>query len=721
MALGINSLLNIGSSALSADSTALNVTGNNIANVNTTGYSREEAVFNANTYVDTNGGQVGTGTSISSIVRDFSDYIESQYNDSAALSNRYDVLYQNLQYVENILQQNDSGDMGTSLDTFFSDWSSLATSPGSTSTRQSLLDDTQSLDSTIQTAYSEISAAQTSVDQQVSTDVESANQIIQNIANLNTQIAAQTTSTSTPNGLLDARATQVRDLAQLVNVTTIDRGDGNLMVQTSNGCTLVDGSATYQLKYLNDQVTPSLTAGSTFNGKIYFQGQDSNEYTLKVVQGGNYSGNSVSGAKFEVSLDGGKTWMTSNSGKTEYFSAENYGGKVTVGNLNIYFGQASNSTLSPTGNLTAGDQFQIVPKGGVYYEQSASTPINLTPQKFASGSDNTSRLTGGAIAGLLSYRDNYCGSYKEKLDTLAQSLIWEVNRQHSQGAGLENFSQTTGTYAVNSNGGALGLDSTGLAFASKLTSGASMMYFYSASTGALASNAVLASGASFGMINFGTINGGSNAALQGFNPNTDSLSDVAEAINNTFGKYCTASIVNNQLQITAKAGYRYAFGSDSSGLYAALGLNTYFAGSSASTISLNSAVNANTDFINAGHVDGSGLAESGDNTTATAITGLATKAVTLSNAFDGSTTQTLSDYYSTMVSQVGSDASAANYNYQYQSTMASSLNSQQDSVSGVNLDEELTNLMKYQNSYQAAAKLITTADQMIQTVLGLKQ
>ena len=238
-----------------------------------------------------------------------------------------------------------------------------------------------------------------------------------------------------------------------------------------------------------------------------------------------------------------------------------------------------------------------------------------------------------------------------------------------------------------------------------------MMYFYSSATGALAS------ASSFGMLNFG----GAGSPLQGFDPKTDSLTDVADAINNTFGTYCDATIVNQKLQITAKDGYNFAFGSDSSGLYAALGLNTYFDGSSASTISLNPAVNANSDFINAGQVDGSGMAESGDNTTASAIAALASKTISLSNPFNGTTSQTLGGYYITLVSQVGADASAANYNYQYQSTMASNLDSQQNSISGVNLDEELTNLMKYQNSYQCAAKLITTADQMMQTVLGLKQ
>jgi len=70
---------------------------------------------------------------------------------------------------------------------------------------------------------------------------------------------------------------------------------------------------------------------------------------------------------------------------------------------------------------------------------------------------------------------------------------------------------------------------------------------------------------------------------------------------------------------------------------------------------------------------------------------------------------------------VGVDTENAKFNYDFESALAKELNNRQLEVSGVNLDEEMSNLVKFQHSYQAAAKMISTADQMWQTVLGLKQ
>jgi flagellar hook-associated protein 1 FlgK len=62
----------------------------------------------------------------------------------------------------------------------------------------------------------------------------------------------------------------------------------------------------------------------------------------------------------------------------------------------------------------------------------------------------------------------------------------------------------------------------------------------------------------------------------------------------------------------------------------------------------------------------------------------------------------------------------ADFNYQYNKSLAEDLNSRQQEVSGVNMDEEMTSLIKFQQSYQAAAKLITTADRMVQTLLSIR-
>ena len=74
-----------------------------------------------------------------------------------------------------------------------------------------------------------------------------------------------------------------------------------------------------------------------------------------------------------------------------------------------------------------------------------------------------------------------------------------------------------------------------------------------------------------------------------------------------------------------------------------------------------------------------------------------------------------------MVAEVGGDTERADFNYIYQKALSDDLDRRQQEVSGVNLDEEMSDMIKFQHSYTAAAKLITTADQMMQTLLGLKQ
>jgi flagellar hook-associated protein 1 FlgK len=288
--------------------------------------------------------------------------------------------------------------------------------------------------------------------------------------------------------------------------------------------------------------------------------------------------------------------------------------------------------------------------------------------------------------------------------------VWEVNRIHSQGAGLSTFKYAMGSYAVADPNVALGDPSSGLTFGDRLASGVSSMYFYDAATGKLAS------AASFGMIDFDLAASG----VQGFDPSVHSLNNVVAAINANFGTFCNAQVINGALSVTANPGYTFAFGADSAGLYAALGVNTFFTGSIPYDAAVNTVVANDPNYINAAHVNGSGELNSGDNTTALALAALSGKNVSFSTFADGETSQTLSGYYNSLVGLVGVDTQNAKYNYLYQSALAKELAARQDAVSAVNLDEEMSNLIRFQQSYQAAAKLINTADQMFQTILGMK-
>ena len=132
-------------------------------------------------------------------------------------------------------------------------------------------------------------------------------------------------------------------------------------------------------------------------------------------------------------------------------------------------------------------------------------------------------------------------------------------------------------------------------------------------------------------------------------------------------------------------------------------------------------MHTNVNLIAAGAVNGQSQANKGDGSTATAIGALATKDVTISTTWKTVSNQSLGEYYATLVTTVGADRRLSKTNSEYHTSLTTDLEDRVTSVTGVNLDEEMSNLIKYQHSYTAAAKLITTADQMLQTLLGLKQ
>ena len=365
--------------------------------------------------------------------------------------------------------------------------------------------------------------------------------------------------------------------------------------------------------------------------------------------------------------------------------------------------------------MEVGDTFTVVPKSGLYWYGNTNTSggsgtpgfENITPQISFNGQDKTRRLVGGSLAGYFNFRDDYIGKYRDKLDSFAQTLVWETNRIHSQGAGLTHQGVATGTYGVDSDTVALGSGASGLAFSNRLQAGSASLYVYNTSTGALASQASLDFSAAPGQ--------------QNFDPSQHSLEDVRDAINRTLGGALTASVVNHRLQISADSGYSFEFGQDTTGLWAALGVNTFFEGSDARGLSFNSTVTQDLSRINAGHVNGAGEANAGDNTSALAMTQLESRKVAINSVHSGSQTLTLSSHYNSLVAEVGGDTERASFTHIYQKALADDLDRRQQEISGVNLDEEMSNMIKFQHSYTAAAKLITTADQMMQTLLGLKQ
>lgn len=707
---GINSIFNIGRWALFAFQNSIEVTGNNIANVNTEGYSRRSVNLEEGISLDYAPGQMGTGVKATEVIRHFDEFVEEQFNIKSALRERWSTLYDELRDVENIFNESDAGKINEAMSAFWQDWQSVSLRPEDTSARSVLLGDTGNLVNSISLAKSDLQALQATVNEQIENEVDEVNSLIRQITDLNAQINSHDIpGQNNANALYDQRALLVRQLAEKIDINYIDNGGGNITITTAAGHTLVDGQSVndvFSLTFEGTQTFKDLTSTSTFDGDIYFEGSSDYEYTIEVVTAGDVG--AAVPAEFRVSIDGGQTWLTDNTGN-DVFEAQEYGQRVTLpdGYLKVWFGASGNSQNPPADPaLLVGDRFTVMPKSGLYWHQNTSSKMNITPLTQANGVDDASRVTGGTLSGLFTFRDYYAGRYKEKLDSFAKSLAWEVNRLHSQGAGLDRYTDLTGTYKVENTTEALGDPRSGCRFNDLLQAGNLTMYVYDAATGALVSTQNLDMDA-------GT------AGIQNFDPATHTLVDVQTAFNNMTN--ITASITNNQVRLTADAGFEIAFGSDTTGLFAALGLNTYFQGHDATTIALNQSVENNLELICAGHVNGAGEMNPGDNTTALVLAGLQSKDVSIKTSFEGTTSQTLSEYFNSLLGNVGSDTEVTNFKYLFQKSLADDLKARQEEVSGVNLDEEMSNLMKFQHSYTAASKLISTADEMFQVLLGLKQ
>jgi flagellar hook-associated protein 1 FlgK len=711
MSFGANSILDMGRWALFASQVQLQVTGQNISNVNTEGYARRSVNLEEGPYVDYSPGQLGTGVKATAVVRNFDKMVETMYLEQASLSDKWGTLWEQLKGVENLLNESGGTGVSSTLSQYFNSWNEVSQRPDNYGARQAVLNDTSTMISTLKQVDNDLTVMQQRINTTVAAQVAGANTLMSEIADLNKEIQIHhIEGKNNANTLFDERARKVRELSGLMDIKTIDNGGGNFTVMTEAGHNLVDGATHYALEFNAGVKTTDLRPGSTFEGDIYFEGNDDFEYTIEFVassSGSTAAGQVTTGsnaAQFRVSLDGGVTWVADEAGNERHYSARDYDGRVNVEGIQLWFGSATDSKGSPSGEFLEGDRYVLSPHQGLFWVENTSHSEEITPQLHFNGEENTRRLTGGSLTALLTFRDNYVGKYREKLDELSKNIIWESNRRHSQGTGLQAFTNVEGTYQVNDSTKALASDSTGLAFGDKLQSGSSFVYVYNTSTGLLASSAALdfdGNGASF-------------------NPAVHTLQDVSDAFNRTYAGTLKASIVNNKLLVEAESGYNFAFGNDSAGLMAALGINTLFKGSKSSDMQINEKISSDLDYLATGHVNGSGEMNDGDNTTALSMYALREAQVTMSTVVEGTTTQSLLDYYNGIVGNVGTDTNRAEFNNNFYKTLANDLNERQQQVSGVNLDEEMSNLVKYQASYTAAAKLITTADQMLQTILSLK-
>ena len=189
------------------------------------------------------------------------------------------------------------------------------------------------------------------------------------------------------------------------------------------------------------------------------------------------------------------------------------------------------------------------------------------------------------------------------------------------------------------------------------------------------------------------------------------LTDIQTALNAI--PNLTASISGGKLTLSAASGTTVTFASDTSDALMALGLNTFFTGSDANGIAVNSVVANDVTKIAAAQADSTGLVHPGDGANALALARLRTKLAMSSG------TATFGSFYGTVVGRIGAQTRDALTAVDQQQAALHVVQSLQQQASGVSTDEELINLTQSQNAYAATAKYVSTLQSVFDTLIGL--
>ena len=250
--------LGIGTTALSALQRAISTTGQNIANVNTDGYSRQSVTFSARPAQDIGAGYLGSGVQVTSIDRAYSQFMANDVQQRTASSGYYSLYANAAERVDSML-----GDPSTSItqamDSFFASAEAVANSPTSLPERQVMLSNAETLVQRFDYIVGRVDDVTKEMNSQIAGAVSEINQLAGGIATLNDEISKVSgRSSGLPNDLLDQRDALIVQLSSLVDTKTLAQDDGSLNVFIGRGQPLVTGSVA---ETLATQTDPDL--GST--------------------------------------------------------------------------------------------------------------------------------------------------------------------------------------------------------------------------------------------------------------------------------------------------------------------------------------------------------------------------------------------------------------------------------------------------------------------------
>ena len=276
--MSLGSSLSIAVQAMLADQGALAVTSNNIANVNTPGYTREVANLEEAPPSQFGNLSYGGGVELSSIQSVRNNILQLRLNQETQNQGKLNTFTDGMNQIQTVFNEDAGTGLQSLLSNFFNSFQTLSSDPTNSGDRQAVIGAAQSLAAGFQQIAATLVQQQQNADQGVTQTVQQINQLTAQIANLNQQISTTSGAGLNSNSFEDQRDQLINQLSGLIDVQTIPANGNTVTLTTSGGAQLVVGNQSFNLQ--------TATNPSTSFQDIYAQGTD----ITSTIQGGTLAG-----------------------------------------------------------------------------------------------------------------------------------------------------------------------------------------------------------------------------------------------------------------------------------------------------------------------------------------------------------------------------------------------------------------------------------------------
>jgi flagellar hook-associated protein 1 FlgK len=657
-------LLSIGKSGLLAAQVGLATTGHNIANANVVGYNRQVVIQQAGAAQSFGSGFVGSGTEVAQVTRIYDNFLASQVRSAQSSTSSLNAYAAQIVQVDNMLADSAAG-LSPALQDFFKGVQDVSANPALAASRQALLSSGESLAARFQSISGRLNDIGDAVNGQIEANVNAINSYAQQIAKLNEAIGNLGASNNgPPNDLLDQRDLLVSELNKYAKATVVNGSNNSLTVSIGTGQPLVVGQQAFQLA-----VNPSVSEPGR-QAISYVSGTGS-----KVLPDSTFSGGELGGL------------LEFRSGALERVQSDL--GRVAIGLASAVNAQHKLG-VDLAGN-PGGDFFKVAPayvakNGGNVGNTAVSAVVSDVSKLVNSDYSMKYEAAAGAVPAKFVVTRLSDGARTDIDPAASKTTIDGVDFTVASGS-IPAMAGDSYVIKPTLNGasgfGVALLDRNAVAAAAPLTA-----------------SALPASNTGSGKISELSVN-------------RDFLGSAAVTAPLTL----TYDKATNSLSLSPSSGLPSALVVKVNGVamsppYSSTNPIPFTAGNKLSfggvDMVLTGTPGDQDSYTIAKNVDGVG-----DSRNAALLAGLQTK-----NVLGGGTT-TFQGAYSELVSFVGNKTREVQINGAASASLLTQVERAQQDVSGVNLDEEAANLLRYQQAYQAAGKAMQIASTLFDVLLSL--